>query len=153
MRLFVRILALAVFALGGIARAEDGAMTYYVQLIRGCDEDKPPLTSCQRAGPKLLATFRPVLKCKSFWEICRKEVILSPGGTKRVRLANGREVEIDLSTPNKRRVTSFQNGELVDRTTSPIGDSMTITGGDRDQQSLWFIVVRRDKPQEPGREI
>jgi hypothetical protein len=28
----------------------------------------------------------------------------------------------------------------------PAGDAMTLIGGDRDQKSAWFIVVRRDKP-------
>jgi hypothetical protein len=43
-------------------------------------------------------------------------------------------------------VAAFQNGQLVDRTISPTGDMMTIIGGNRDGNSAWLIVVRRDKP-------
>jgi hypothetical protein len=63
-----------------------------------------------------------------------------------VWLSNGREVEIDLSRRGKRTVTAFQSGRLLDRTIMPAGDAMTLIGGDRDQKSAWFIVVRRDKP-------
>jgi hypothetical protein len=35
---------------------------------------------------------------------------------------------------------------LIDRTVEPVSESMTLIGGDRDQSSHWFIVVRRDKP-------
>ena len=153
MKSFVGILALATFALAGISRAEEGAATYYVQLIRGTDEDKPPVRACHRVGPRLVATLRPVLKWKSYWEICCKPVTLEPGHVTRVLLGNGREVEIDLSVPKKRKVTAYQDGVAVDRTTSTMGDRMSITGGDRDEQSVWFIVVRRDKPTAPKDQI
>jgi hypothetical protein len=64
----------------------------------------------------------------------------------RARLGNGREVEIDLTHPGKRRVSTYHNGRLIDRTVEPLGESMTLIGGDRDPTSHWFIVVRRDKP-------
>jgi hypothetical protein len=63
-----------------------------------------------------------------------------------VWLSNGREVEIDLRRRGKRTVTAFQNGRLVDRTIVPAGEAMAVIGGDRDQKSAWFIVVRRDRP-------
>jgi hypothetical protein len=34
----------------------------------------------------------------------------------------------------------------VDRTINAAGEAMTIIGGNRDGKSVWFIVVRRDKP-------
>ena len=30
----------------------------------------------------------------------------------------------------------------------PQGEGMTIIGGSREDKSVWFIVVRRDKPQD-----
>src|SRR5215831_483223 len=131
MRRFIGWLAFAAFALAATGRAEEGVVTYYVQLVRGTNGDKPPAPACQRAGPRLLATFRPVMKWKNYWEISCKSVTLEPGQTNRVRLGNGREVEIDLSIPKKRKVTAYQDGVVVDRTTSPLGALMSITGGDR----------------------
>jgi hypothetical protein len=142
-----------VLAFAGIARAQQGAITYYVQLVRGTDLDTPPAGACRRIGPRLTATLSPVMKWRSYWEMCLKSVTLEPGKTTRVRLGNGREVEIDLRVPRKRKVTSFADGTVIDRTTSPIGDRMTITGGERDPGSVWFIVVRRDKPSPPKSKI
>ena len=153
MRSFVGILVLAVFALAGSSRAEEGASTFYVQLIRGTNGDGPPVGACHRAGPRLVATLGPVLKWKSYWEICCKSVSLQSGRATRVRLGNGRDVEIDLSVPKKRKVTAYQDGVAVDRTTSTTGDRVTIAGGERDEQSAWFIVVRRDKPTYPKDQI
>ena len=146
MRRSVVILVLVAWALAGEARAGPGGTTFYVQLIHGTDVDRPPVPGCKCVGPRLAGTFRPVFKWKSYWEMNRQQVALVPGQATRVRLGNGREAEIDLRNPKERRVAAFQNGQLVDRTISPAGEAMTIIGGNRDGKSMWFIVVRRDKP-------
>jgi|ERR1035441_1544700 hypothetical protein len=146
MRRSVAILFILACALAGETRAGQGVTTYYVQLVRGTETTQPPVPGCKQVGPKLAATFRPVFKWKSYWELNRQQVALGPGQTTRVRLGNGREAEIDLRNPKERRVAAFQNGQLVDRTISPPGEAMTIIGGNRDGKSVWFVVVRRDKP-------
>ena len=146
MRRMMVILILLAFAPGGMARAEEGAATFYVQLIRGTDTEQPPMLGSKCVGPKLAKTFGPVFRCKGFWEINRQQVAVPPGKAKRVQLGNGREAEIDLRNPKQRRVAAFQNGQLVERTISPAGEAMTIIGGNHDGKSMWFIVVRRDKP-------
>ena len=142
------ILMLAGLALAREAGADEGAATFYVQLIRGTETDQAPVPGAKSVGPKLAGTFRPVFKCKGFWEIKREQVAVSPGKVKRVQLGNGREAEIDLSAAKERKVAAFQDGKLVDRTSSPHGEGMTIIGGSREDKSVWFIVVRRDKPQD-----
>jgi hypothetical protein len=142
------ILMVAGFALASEARADEGAATFYVQLIRGTDTDQAPVPGARSVGPKLAGTFRPVFKCKGFWEINRQQVTVLPGKVKRVQLGNGREAEIDLSTAKERKVAAFQDGKLVDRTSVPQGEGMTIIGGSREDKSVWFIVVGRDKPQD-----
>jgi hypothetical protein len=142
------ILMVAGLALASEARADEGAATFYVQLIRGTDTDQAPVPGAKAVGPKLAGTFRPVFKCKGFWEISRQQVEVSAGKVKRVQLGNGREAEIDLSAAKERKVAAFQDGKLVDRTSVPHGEGMTIIGGSREDKSVWFIVVRRDKPQD-----
>ena len=141
------ILMAAALTLASAARADEGAATFYVQLIRGTDTDQAPVPGAKSVGPKLAGTFRPVFKCKGFWEINRQQVAVLPGKVKRVQLGNGREAEIDLSSAKERKVAAFQDGRLVDRTSVPHGDGMSIIGGSREDKSVWFIVVRRDKPQ------
>lgn len=133
-----------VFALA--AAAGEKPLIYYVQLIRCSDVDKPPELGSRRVGQKLTERFQCVFRCKSYWEISQEKLEVLPSRVARAHLKNGREVEIDLTQPGKRRVTTFYNGHLIDRTVEPLGESMTLIGGDRDQTSHWFIVVRRDKP-------
>lgn len=143
---FASMLAVAAFAVTGVVRAQERAITYYVQLIRSSDSEQPPQAGSRRVGAKLAETFSGVWKWKGYWEICQREAEVIPGQTSKVRLSNGREVEIDLSRRGKRTVAVFQNGKLLGRTIAPTGEAMTLIGGNRDQKSGWFIVVRRDKP-------
>ena len=130
------------------ASAGQGATTFYVQLVRGTEANQPLVPGCKQVGPRLARTFCPVLKWKNYWEINRQQVGVFPGRATRVKLGNGREAEIDLRNPMQRRVAAFQDGQLVDRTIIPAGEAMTIIGGNRDGKSMWFIVVRRDKPPD-----
>lgn len=146
-RLMVMLMA-AAMALITATGAKAQTSTFYVQLIRGTDTERPPEPKAKCVGHKLAQTFGPVFNCRSYWEINRQEVALSAGQVRRVHLGNGREAEIDLRSPKERKVAAYHNGQLIDQTTMPAGNGMTIIGGKREDKSVWFIVVRRDKPVE-----
>ena len=148
MRRILIVLMLLAFATGGWARADEGSAVFYVQLIRGTDTEQAPVVGAKSVGPKLAGTFRPVFKCKGFWEMNRQQVVVPHGQVKRVELGNGRAVEIDLRSPKERKITAYHSGKVWDRTVVPAGEGMTIIGGNREDKSVWFIVVRRDKPQD-----
>ena len=148
MRRLLVILILTAAVLADERRAEAQVSTFYVQLIRGTDTEKAPAPQCKCVGRKLAQTFSPVFKCKGYWEMNRQRVALSLGQVTRVQLGNGRAAEIDLRDPKERKVAAFADGQLVDRTTIPKGEGMTIIGGKRQDKSVWFIVVRRDKPED-----
>ena len=130
---------------------ESEKLTYYVQLVRGSNDAEPPETRSTAIGPKLAANLRSVFSWTNYWEIAREEVSLASGQKTRVRLANQREVEIDLTEKGKRIVVAYSGGNAVTRVTRPIGQSMTVVGGDRDKETAWFIIVRRDKPPKLDR--
>jgi hypothetical protein len=71
-----------------------------------------------------------------------------PGRAARLRLGQEREIEIDLSRPGKRTIAAFRKGKFVDRMSVPMSDGISLMGGDRDEKSVWFFAVRRDKPLE-----
>jgi hypothetical protein len=146
MKRVLTIAALAGLILATAAGAADKPLTYYVQLVRCSDQDRPPEPGSKRVGPKLAERFQCVFGCKSYWEISQEKLEVLPGRSVRAHLRNGRDVVIDLTQPGKRRVSTFHKGRLIDRTIEPSGEHMTLIGGDRDQTSHWFIVVRRDKP-------
>ena len=144
-RMKVILMALALALAGEVKAAR--ACHHLLQVIRGTDTNQPPAPGAKCVGPKLAETFRPVFKCKGFWEIDRREEAVA-WKIKRVELGNERAVEIDLRSPKERKVTAYHSGKVADRTVVPAGDGMTIIGGDREDKSVWFIVVRRDKPQD-----
>jgi hypothetical protein len=146
MRRAVNIFLVAAFALTGAARADEGAVRYCVQLIRGTDSDQPPVAGSLRVGNQLAATLSGPLKWKHYWRVCERKIAVRTGGKARVQLLNGREVEIDLTRHDRRSVAAFQDGQFVDRTVRPAGEAVTLIGGYRDQDSGWFIAVRRDEP-------
>ncbi|SPE56419.1 hypothetical protein SBV1_240002 [Verrucomicrobia bacterium] len=149
MRGIVISLVLVALVLWGLRTLDHNGNTYYVQLVRGTDTDQPPSPGSERVGPKLLGTFGSAFRLRNYWEVMRREVSVAPGHVARVRLSDQRVVEIDLSDQALRKVTAFSDGELVDRISKPRGEAMTIIGGNRDGNSVWFIVVRRDKPLNP----
>ena len=146
MKYAVHVLVLAGLALATIAAAGDKPVVYYVQLVRCSDQDEAPEPGSKRVGAQLSERFRCVFNCKTYWEIKQQKVEVLPSRSARALLSNGREVEIDLRQPGKRKVAAFHNGRLIERTVEPLSENMTLIGGDRDQTSHWFIVVRRDKP-------
>jgi hypothetical protein len=146
MRYFLSIVVLFVLAFPGVADAGDGAITYYVQLIRGTDSDQPPQAESGKVGSKLSQKLCCPFKWKHYWEICQRQVKVLPGQTVKVDLSNNRAAEIGLTKQGQRTVAAFLNAKLLARTSVPASDGMTVIGGDRDERSAWFIVVRRDKP-------
>ncbi len=149
MRRVAGILACAVLLSGAtkVWPADKAAVTYYVQLVRGSDEEQPPVPGSRRVGPRLTDKFQTVFKWRNYWEVAQREAVVAPGSLTRVRLNAEREVQIDLSDPRQRKVTAFHKGTVVDRIVSPTGEAMTLIGANRDGKSAWFVVVRRDKPR------
>jgi hypothetical protein len=146
MKYVLAIIAAALPAVAALTSAAEKPLVYYVQLIRCSDQERAPEPGSRRVGPKLAERFQCVFRCKSYWEIGQEKLEVMPNRSARVRLHNGRDVEIDLKQPGKRRVATFYKGRLIDRTVEPASENMTLIGGDRDQTNHWFIVVRRDKP-------
>jgi hypothetical protein len=146
MKRLLMLVILGGLGLAAVSAAGDKPLAYYIQLIRCSDQNGPPEPGSKRIGPKLAERFQCVFRCKSYWEISQATLAVLPSQVARAHLGNGRDVEIDLRQPGKRRVATFHRGRLIDRTVEPLGEDMTLIGGDRDQTSHWFIVVRRDKP-------
>lgn len=128
--------------------ADTERILYYVQLVRGNNEEKSPDAASKPVGPKLSQELRRVFGWKSYWEVSRHQVEVLPSKKAKVKLSADREVEIDLSVAGKRKVIAYSEGKPISEITRPAGQKMTIIGGDRDKDSAWFIVVRRDKPTE-----
>jgi hypothetical protein len=140
--------SIAFLALMPLWAGDKESVTHYVQLVRGSNDANPPADGAKPIGPKLSKALSSVFQWKYYWEIELQEVAARPGHKTQVHLKHRRGVEIDLSTPGKRKVTALQDDKPITSVTQPTGETWTLIGGDRDPKSVWFIVVRRDKPSE-----
>ena len=128
------------------AGSSDAPINYYVQLIRGDDQDEAPRAGARPVGPKLARDIRAAFRMKNFWEIDRHLLSIPVGRQGQVALSGGRAVSIDLSEAGKRKVAVFRDGTLWERAIRPRGNQMTIIGGQEKATDAWFVVVRRDEP-------
>jgi len=137
------LLALPFLAMG----ADKGGGTFYLQLIRGTDDAKPPAPEARLAGLKVSRRLQ-MFKWTHYWEVARRKVVIEPGGKTRQRMSPQREVEISFSAPREMTVCIYADGKLARRRKQSQDTPFYIAGGDKDGNQSWFIVVRRDKP--PG---
>ena len=128
------------------AKSED--IRFYLQLVRGTDEGSPPFLEARPAGPKLNQRLQ-LFKWKHFWEIKRKTVVLHIGGKTRQRLSPHREVEIEMARSDEITVSIYSDGKLTETGKQAVDAVFYIVGGDYQDGQSWFIVVRRDQPQDP----
>ena len=126
--------------------AQEEGMTFYLQLIRGTDDDAPPTPQARLVGPKLGRRLQ-MFRWKNYWEIKRQTVHIKVGAKTRQRMTPNREVEIALTTPHDMTVCIFTDGHLSRKRTQAALAAFYIAGGDDAAAQPWFIVVRRDMPQ------
>jgi hypothetical protein len=134
--------------LGAVAASSEAgeATTFYAQLIRGTDREMPEHVSWKPAGPKLSKQLGPKFRWKNYWEVSRYVISVQTGKVSRTRLNPDREIEIDLRGDKEYEVRLFVKGQLTCRSKQSMQSGMSITGGARENNESWFVVVRRDKP-------
>jgi len=140
---------LSVMVLAGTFAISCGAgeaTTFYAQLIRGTDREMPEQVSWKPAGPKLSKQLSPKFRWKNYWEVSRHVISVQAGKVTRTRLNPDREIEIDLRGAREYEVRLFVKGQLTCRSKQSMQSGMSITGGPRENDESWFVVVRRDKP-------
>ena len=145
----MKVLFLSVMVLAGALAASceaQEATTFYAQLIRGTDREMPEHVTWKPVGPKLSKQLSPKFRWKNYWEMSRHTISVQAGKVNRVRLNPDREVEIELRGANEYEVRLFVKGHLACRSKQSMQSSMSITGGARENDESWFVVVRRDKP-------
>jgi|SRR2546428_9823911 len=142
------LLLFAVWALpAGALRAERTPIAYYVQLIRGTDQERRQEATWKPIGPKLSSRLSPIFRWKNYWEVNCQAVSVEPGKLSRSRLSDVRDVEIELVNPSEIEIRLYLKGKLMEKSRQLVRTHMGIMGGERTKDESWFVVVRRDKPQ------
>jgi hypothetical protein len=146
-----RLLVLLAFLLLGPGcrpATDDPGLTFYLQLIRGSDQNTPPTPDAKPIGPKLAERLYSVFKWKNYWELKRDSVVVRQGQRIRKRMSPEREVEIELLDSQKMCVRNYVNGRLTRSRYQPAADAFYVAGGDKGEDQSWFIVVRRERPSD-----
>jgi hypothetical protein len=152
MKRLLVLLALLLVVPGCQPARDDPGLTFYLQLIRGNDQDTPPTADAKAIGPKLDEKLRSVFKWKRYWELERDSVVVKPGQKARKRMSPEREVEIELWDSGRMAVRIYLNGRLTRSRTQPTGAAFYVASGDKGEAQSWFIVVRRDRPLDSEKE-
>ena len=142
------LLFLSVAGVVGVQAADAHKVTFYVQLIRGSDSDKPDDPAWKPVGAKLDKNLRGVFRWRNYWEVKRRTVVLGTGEIRRFHLTADREVEIKLIDPPNTQIRLYYKGELTRCSHQPIREHMSILGGESKAGECWFVVVRGDKPTD-----
>ena len=142
------LLVLVLASVTTVEAADAQAVTFYVQLIHGSDSDKPEDAVCKPVGPKLGKILRGVFRWKNYCEVKRETLTLAKDKVARVPLTPEREVEIKLLDAPNTQIRLYHNGKVTRCSRQPIGEHMCVLGGDSTSGDPWFVVVRRDKPQD-----
>ena len=131
--------------------AEDSGKRFYVQLVRGNDQESPPAPGARVVGPRVSERLQSVLRWKHYWELQRDSVVVPCGHCVRKRISLEREVEIERPRPPSETIAVrvYVDGRLSQSRTQPVDGTFFITGGDKGRDQSWFIVVRDDPPPDP----
>lgn len=145
------------FVAAPLARAADlSSVTFYVQLVQGSDQDAPPTAQARAIGAKLDQRLHNVFRWKNYWELKRENVTLAAGAKSRKAMSRHLAVEVAWPTSDTLMVSIFRDGKLVRRRHEPIDTAFSIAGGSSNPGEPWFIIVRRDNPdqnQEAGAKL
>src|SRR5216117_1010261 len=74
---FLWLLFLALASITTVRAGHAQKVTFYVQLIRGSDSDKPDDLACKPVGAKLGKILRGVFRWKNYCEVKRETVMLA----------------------------------------------------------------------------
>ena len=120
--------------------------TLYVQVILGCDQDRPANPAHKEIGPKLAAKLSPVFRWKHYWETERRKVEFDPAKVTRLTLAEDRTLEIERLKTGEFEVRLFRKSGLLTKARQPGRGGMAILGGEQPSKDSFFVVVRTDEP-------
>ncbi len=132
---------------GSVLAVESQSTTYYVQLIRGTDQQRPTEETWRPVGPKLSHRLSPVFRWKNYYEVNCQPLSVERGKISRTRLSSDRQVEVEFLNASEVEIRLYLKGKLMETSRHLVHTRMIIMGGERTKDESWFVVVRRDKPQ------
>jgi hypothetical protein len=119
-----------------------GDLNVQALLVWGTNEEKPPDKQLKELTAELLKKLRGVFKWRNYFEVNRQKVVLPEKGSKKTRLSDKCEIEIEHFGGADIEVRVIGQGKLFGkvRETISAGKSVVVAGDDK-RDTAWFVVV------------
>ena len=140
-------LGLACFGLLTVAPACAGDLNLHAQLIWGTNEDKPADKDLKDLKPELRDKLRRIFKWKNYFEVNHQKVAVPSKGTKKTRLSDKCEIEVEHLGAANIEVRLIGKGKLVTSVKENLSTTkFVIVAGDDKRDNAWFVVVTLGSP-------
>jgi hypothetical protein len=150
MNLLIRLLAFTAALTVVVVSSAAQKLDCYVQLIRGSDSPEPLHATGKEVGPLLGRKLKPVFKWKYYFVNQQEKITLHKDKPAKLRLNNGRDLEV-LWLPDDNIQVQLHKGNTHTTKTQQRNhpDLMIILGIESQNREPWFVVIRRNQPQNP----
>jgi hypothetical protein len=122
-----------------------GDMKLEAQLIWGTNDEKSPDPKHKAVEPEVERKLKKLpFKWKNYFEVTRKEFVVSKNGSDAVVLSKDCEIKVRNTNDDVLEVTIFGKGKSVGKITQalPKGE-LLVTGGNAENVTAWFVVLRQ----------
>jgi hypothetical protein len=152
-QLLFRLLAMAAF-LGGVfsgLAADGGEMRIVARLVWGTNDPKSPNTNHTEVAPELAKKLQKTFKWKNYFLVNSQKTHVPVGIMKPVRMSERCVVEVKNLGEGRVEVKLLGDGKLFGKCTNPLPeDDYLILGGDAENNTAWFVVLRALPVEKPA---
>lgn len=138
-------LALAAVVLAFICSSVNSAsndLNLSAQLIWGTNNDKPDDPKLKDVAPDVAEKLRGVFKWKNYFEVNREDFKVGSSATKKVRMSNQCEIEVQNLGGSSVEVKLYGKGKLVVKKRQVIkAKELLVLAGDDKNDTAWFVIM------------
>lgn len=147
---FLLSLAFVFLTLGSAPdlEAAEAETRFAAELVWGTNGDKPPDQDLKPITPELKKRLQRVFKWRNYFQIARKEFVVTPARPARVQMSRDCLLEVAALDAGEFEIQLFGKGVLVVKKRQPIIPGETIIlGGDDKNDNAWFVVLNVVRPE------
>ena len=143
---------LGLLAVTGVVRATAGEPTtaYEATLVWGTNDPLPEDSKLQPVEPAVARKLAKLpFKWKHYYAVEQKEFHVVEGKQTKVVMSDECEILVKSMKEDRVELTLRGKGQVVGKVTQKLaGNQMLVTGGNAENLTAWFVVLRR-APDEP----